>query len=73
MESQEQDENRLKEIDSELEKIHKLFEEYHSWYDKETQKVWFPPGRYFDYQKMVEHEHELLKERKLIKERMESA
>ncbi len=72
MESREQDENRLKEIDSELEKIHKLFEEYHSWYDKDTQKVWFPPGRYFNYQKMVEREHELLKERKLIKERLES-
>ena len=73
MESREQDENRLEEIDSELEKIHKLFEEYHSWYDKDTQKVWFPPGRYFNYQKMVEREHELLKERKLIKERLESA
>ncbi len=73
MESREQDENRLKEIDSELEKIHKLFEEYHSWYDKDTQKVWFPPGRYFNYQKMVEREYELLKERKLIKERLESA
>lgn len=30
----EQDKKRLEEIDIELEKIHKLFEEYHSWYDK---------------------------------------
>ena len=29
-----QDERRLHEIDNELEKIQKLFAEYHSWYDK---------------------------------------
>ena len=73
MESREQDENRLKEIDSELEKIQKLFEEYHSWYDAKTHKVWFPPGRYFNYDKMVDREQELLKERKTIKERLGSA
>ena len=69
----EQDEQRLSEIDNELEKIHKLFEEYHSWKDEKTQKIWFPPGRYFNYDKMVEREHELLKERKVIKERLKSA
>jgi hypothetical protein len=61
-----QDERRLHEIDNELEKIQKLFAEYHSWYDKVAGKVWFPPGRYFDYQKMVDREQELLKERKSI-------
>ena len=61
-----QDERRLHEIDNELEKIQKLFAEYHSWYDKATGKIWFPPGRYFDYQKMVDREQELLKERKSI-------
>ena len=61
-----QDERRLHEIDNELEKIQKLFAEYHSWCDKVTGKVWFPPGRYFDYQKMVDREQELLKERKSI-------
>ncbi len=66
------DEKKLKEIDIELEKIHKLFEEYHGWKDKETGKIWFPPGRYFNYDKMVEREHELLTERKAIKERLES-
>ena len=64
----EQDEHRLKEIDDELEKIQELFKEYHSWYDAKTQKVWFPPGRYFDYDKMVDREQELLKERKALKE-----
>ena len=73
MASREQDENRLKEIDSELEKIHTLFDEYHSWYDKKTQKVWFPPGRYFDYDKMVEREHELLTERKAINAHLKSS
>jgi hypothetical protein len=61
-----QDERRLHEIDNELEKIQKLFAEYYSWYDKVTGKVWFPPGRYFDYQKMVAREQELLRERKSI-------
>ncbi len=65
----EQDERRLKEIDSELKKIHILFKEYHSWEDKETNKVWFPPGRYFNYDEMVEREYELLTERKAIIER----
>ena len=69
----EQDENRLKEIDSELENIQKLFKEYHSWYDKKTGKVWFPPGRYFNYEKMVERESELGTERKAINERLRSA
>ena len=69
----EQDEQTLKEIDSELEKIQELFKEYHSWYDAKTQKVWFPPGRYFNYDKMVEREQELLRERKVIKERLGSA
>ena len=55
-----QDERRLHEIDNELEKIQKLFAEYHSWYDKSTGKIWFPPGRYFDYQKMVDREQDLL-------------
>lgn len=68
-----EDEKILNEIDSELEKIHKLFEEYHSWYDKKTQKVWFPPGRYFNYDNMVEREHKLLTERKALVERMKSA
>jgi hypothetical protein len=72
MESKEQDKNRLKEIDDELESIRKLFEEYHSWYDEKTGKVWFPPGRYFDYEKMVDREYELGKEKKAIKLRMES-
>ena len=67
------DKERLNEIDRELKKIHDLFDEYHSWYDKKTQKVWFPPGRYFDYNKMVERETELLTERKAITERMKSA
>jgi hypothetical protein len=65
-------ENRLKEIDNELEKIHKLFDEYHSWYDKKTQKVWFPPGRQFDYDKMVDREYELLTERKALKEQLKN-
>lgn len=73
MQKNAQDEKRLKEIDTELEKIQKLLAEYHSWYDKVTGKVWFPPGRYFDYPKMVEHESALLQERKHIKERQESA
>jgi len=64
----EQDEQRLKEIDSELEKIQELFKEYHSWYDAKTKKVVFPPGRYFNYNKMVDREQELLKERKGVKE-----
>lgn len=69
----EQDEQRLKELDSELEKIQELFKEYHSWYDAKTAKVWFPPGRYFNYDNMVDREQELLKERKVIKKRLESA
>ena len=69
----EKDKGRLNEIDRELKKIQELFKEYHSWYDKKTGKVWFPPGRYFDYDKMVDHEQELLKERKAINERLESA
>ena len=68
----EEDEQRLKEIDSELEKIRKLFKEYHSWYDEKTGKVWFPPGRYFDYEKMVDREYELGKEKKAISERLGS-
>jgi len=67
------DKERLNEIDRELKKIHDLFEEYHSWYDKKTQKIWFPPGRYFNYDKMVDRENELLTERKAINERMKSA
>jgi len=63
----ENDEHRLKEIDEELEKIQELFKEYHSWYDTKTSKVWFPPGRYFNYEDMVDREHELLKERKALK------
>jgi len=69
----EQDDKRLKEIDDELEGIRELFKEYHSWYDKKTGKVLFPPGRYFDYEKMVDREYELGEERKAIKERTESA
>jgi hypothetical protein len=69
----EKDRERLKEIDGELKKIQALFNEYHSWYDKETQRIWFPPGRYFNYDKMVDHEHELLAERKTILERLGSA
>ncbi len=69
----EQDEKRLKKIDIEREKICKLFEEYRSWYDEKTGKVWFPPGRWFDYDKMVDREYELGNERKVIIERMESA
>jgi len=69
----EQKEQRLKKIDGELEEIHKLFKEYHSWYDSKTGKVWFPPGRYFNYDELVEREYELLKERKIIKERLGSA
>jgi len=65
----EQDEKRLKEIDSELEEIRKLFKEYHSWKDEETHKIWFPPGRYFNYDKMVDREFELGTERKSIVER----
>jgi hypothetical protein len=72
MPKNEQDEKRLNEIDKELEQIHKLFEEYHSWYDKKTGKVWFPPGRYFNYDKTVDREQELLAERKLIVERDKS-
>ncbi|MEE8414290.1 MAG: hypothetical protein V3R96_07040 [Dehalococcoidales bacterium] len=60
-------------MDSELEKIQELFKEYHSWKDEKTQKVWFPPGRFFNYDKMVDREYELLKERKAIKERLVSA
>jgi len=65
-------ETRLKEIDGELEKIQKLFEEYRSWHDEKTQKTRFPPGKYFDYDKMVEKENELLEERKIVKKRLES-
>ncbi len=64
----EHDEQRLKEIDDELEKIQELFKEYRSWYDPKTQKIWFPPGRYFNYDDMVDREQELLKERKALKE-----
>ena len=71
--SSEKDRERLIEIDKELKGIHDLFAEYHSWYDKETQKVWFPPGRYFNYDKMVDREYELLAERKAINERLQSA
>jgi len=67
------DKERLNEIDAELKKIHDLFAEYHSWYDEKTQKILFPPGRYFNYDKMVDREHELLTERKAINERMRSA
>ena len=67
------DKERLNEIDRELKKIHDLFEEYPSWYDEKTRKIWFPPGRYFDYDKMVDRENELLTERKAINERMKSA
>jgi hypothetical protein len=64
------DRERLNEIDIELKKIQELFKEYQSWYDKETGKVWFPPGRYFDYDKLVVHEQDLLTERKAISERL---
>lgn len=59
---------RLKEIAIELKKIRKLFGEYHSWKDNETQKILFPPGRNFNYDEMVEKECELLIERISIKE-----
>lgn len=69
---QQQDENRLKEIDNELEKIQILFKEYLVG-TKKTYKTWFPPGRHFDYEKMVERENKLLEERKLTKRRLQSA
>jgi hypothetical protein len=73
--NREQCEKRIKEIDIELKKLHSLFGEYHNWTDKETQKAWFPLGRYFNYDEMVgvEREHELLTERKAINEQIKSA
>lgn len=57
---------RLKEIDEELEKIQNAFKEYHSYKDTKTGIYWLPPGKDFNYQKMVDREQELLRERKSI-------
>lgn len=64
------DDQRLAEIDNELYKVRELLKEYHSWKDPRTQKVSFPPGRYFNYEKMVEHEYGLLDERKFLIEQL---
>ena len=69
----ETDKKRLKEIAIELKKIRKLFSEYHSWKDNETQKILVPPGRNFNYDEMVEKECELLIERISIKTPAEGA
>ena len=64
-----ENQKRLKEIDEELERIQNAFKEYHSYKDEKTGIYWLPPGKAFNYQKMVDREYELLKERKSIIER----
>ncbi|MFC1901835.1 hypothetical protein ACFLX3_02785 [Chloroflexota bacterium] len=61
----EQDEKRLKEIDSELEKIHKDIKEYHSRTD-EHGVTWQTPWKTNEYQTLVDRELELLTERMSI-------
>ena len=68
-----ENQKRLKEIDEELEKIGDAFKEYHSYKDKKTGIYWLPPGKTFNYQKMVDREQELLKERKSIVTQMGGA
>jgi len=68
MPKSEQDEKRLKEIESELEKIHNDFKEYHSRTDEHGVN-WQNPEKYINYEKLVEREFELLTERKSIIER----
>ncbi len=63
-----QDEKRIKEIDEELDKIHKAINEYHSRTD-EHGVTWQIPGKPHEYQELVNRELELLTERKSIVER----
>ena len=68
MPKSEQDEKRLKEIDSELEEIHNNIKEYLSRRDK-FGVIYQTPGRPREYDKLVDRESELLRERKSIVER----
>ncbi len=68
MPKSEQDEKRLKEIDSELEKIQNDIKEYLSRKNKDG-IIYQTPGKPQEYSKLVERESELLQERKSIIER----